>query len=71
MSAEHDEEHVTLVAGDLATAEENLATEYLRLIATGVPTWQAQKQAELQHLRAVTLARAELEIAVEQLRRRR
>lgn len=55
----------------LANAEESLSTEFLRLVATGVNSFVAQKQAELQHLRAVTLARAELEIAVEALRRRR
>lgn len=55
-------------ARDLATAEEALAQEYLRLVLSGVPTWQAQKTAELELLRPVTVARVELEIAVARLR---
>lgn len=63
------EERARYEAGVLARAEEDLATEYLRLVATGVPTWQAQKQAELQYLGAVTRQRVEVEIAVARLRR--
>lgn len=63
------EESVRYEAGLLAHREEDLATEYLRLVATGIPTWQAQKQAELALLGEVTKQRAEYEIAVARLRR--
>lgn len=62
------EDGLRKAAAALATAEEALAQEYLRLVATGVPTWQAQKMAELELQRAVHLARAEWEIAAARLR---
>lgn len=62
------EDGLRKAAAVLATAEEALAQEYLRLVVAGVPTWQAQKQAELELLRAIRVAQAEYEIAAARLR---
>jgi hypothetical protein len=64
-------EHEVLdCATTLSEAEDELAQEYLLLMAGGkYQTWQAQKMAEFKRLGAVTLARAHLEIALARLKR--
>lgn len=54
-------------ASQVAVAEEDLAREYLRLVASGIPTWQAQKMADLECGRTLILAKAEYEIALARL----
>lgn len=69
MEIEVAEMDLGLAGGALADAEAAFASEYLRAVAQGSNTFVAQKQAELEFGRAVHIARAKYEIALERLRR--
>lgn len=60
---------VRVAANKLAEAERKLAETYLLNLATGKPTWQAQKMAEVELGPDLRRAQAEYEIALARLRR--
>lgn len=65
------EDRVRWAATELAAAEDAMAAEYLRQVALGKSSWEAQRAAELDGIHAVRLSQAQYEIALERLRRLR
>ena len=64
-----EEEAVMGAADALGQAERDVAQEFLRLVAIGTNSFQAQKMAEVAVGHAVYRRRADYEIAVARLRR--
>lgn len=63
------EDELLSAALDLASAEESLSQEYLMRVAAGVPSFQAQKMAEVTFLPTLRNAQALYEIALNRMRK--